>query len=731
MNPMKHIALLFTILYFPVNSLFSSVPDIQNQIEVNKALIEKYHTEGNKSQEAHYSNIVATLYWNIGALNDAVSYFERSSTLNENIGNKNAVRKINSFLGEIYTDLGEYDKSIAYYEKSLKSYEALGKNDEIMYIRYGIAVAFQQKGYYAESNIRAQKALEISLELNDYSVSSECYKLLADNYDKLGNKSKSNDFREKQKALEVLLQKQKLNKMELRTQQAEQLAISKDYQLQSAQDTIGEMMKLNREIRLQNELLNKEYELQKLKEQEQQAKLEAWKRVQRTRLISLGIVIGLLSLITLLILWQFRQKRRANKLLKEQNEQIEKQKNEIENQRDLAQKQKQKITDSIEYAQRIQSAILPPDAILKNSLDDYFILFRPKDIVSGDFYWASQKDEKLIIAAADCTGHGVPGAFMSMLGIAFLNEIVNKMAINKHISALNSDEILNTLRENVISSLHQTGEPTEPKDGMDIAICIIDLERKKIQFSGANNPLYLIRNGELIEYKADKMPVSYHQYRDVSFVRQEIDLKASDCLYIFSDGYIDQFGGDKGLKFYSRRFKDLLIANADKSMERQKEILNKTINEWMDKRAQLDDMLIIGIRPYGMKKKVVTGQAENWQSKTILIAEDTDVNYYLLVEVLKKTEANLVRVKDGLEAVEFIKNNDVDLILMDINMPNMNGYEATREIKNHKKTIPIIVQTAMSMENEHELALEAGADDYIAKPIDLKTFLGKISKLLS
>ena len=189
----------------------------------------------------------------------------------------------------------------------------------------------------------------------------------------------------------------------------------------------------------------------------------------------------------------------------------------------------------------------------------------------GDYYWMTLKDEMTVVAAADCTGHGVPGAFMSMLGISFMNEIVNKEATTQ------ANEILNQLRSHVISSLGQTGEEGEAQDGMDLALCVIDTAGMKIQYSGAYNPLYLIRNEKLVEFKPDKMPIG-------------------DALYMFSDGYVDQFGGMKQKKFMTKNFKELLIRIHKKSMEEQKEILDNTILDWMGGVEQIDDILVMGLR---------------------------------------------------------------------------------------------------------------------------------------
>jgi CheY-like chemotaxis protein len=227
------------------------------------------------------------------------------------------------------------------------------------------------------------------------------------------------------------------------------------------------------------------------------------------------------------------------------------------------------------------------------------------------------------------------------------------------------------------------------------------------------------------------MPVSYHQKRNIAFTKHELELKEDDRIYLYSDGYLDQFGGEQGLKFLAGKFRDLLLNIHTQPMADQSKILEKTLAHWKAERPQLDDILVIGLK---FTTKIAAQKPIsqiNWQSKTILIAEDTDVNYFLLVEVLKHIKAKVFRVKDGQEALDFVKNNDVDLILMDINMPRMNGYDATRSIKSLRNNIPIIVQTAMHFENENEEAFKHGADDYIAKPIDLKTFISKIEKFLS
>ncbi|MFP4024634.1 MAG: SpoIIE family protein phosphatase [Thiohalospira sp.] len=304
-------------------------------------------------------------------------------------------------------------------------------------------------------------------------------------------------------------------------------------------------------------------------------------------------ILAILIIVAIVKIYTRRlelEKIRLEQIVKERTEEVVKQKEEIEKQRDEIADKNRSITDSIEYASRIQTAVLPSDDFAKNILPEHFILFRPRDIVSGDFYWMTKKDNLLVLIAADCTGHGVPGAFMSMLGVSFLNEIVNRHEITT------ASAILNQLRTDVKKTLGQEGKEGEAKDGMDLALCIVDLEKMKLQFAGAYNPLYLFRNNELIEIKADRMPIGIYVKEKESFTNHELDLKKGDVFYIFSDGYQDQFGGEDGSKFKTKNFKILLSEIHTKPMAEQRKILNKTIDQWRGKWEQVDDIILMGVR---------------------------------------------------------------------------------------------------------------------------------------
>jgi len=277
--------------------------------------------------------------------------------------------------------------------------------------------------------------------------------------------------------------------------------------------------------------------------------------------------------------------------IQKQKEEIETQRDEITGQHDMILEQKEDITASINYASRIQNAVLPIKDHFDKSFSDHFILFKPRDIVSGDFYWIAEDKDKLYFTAADCTGHGVPGAFMSMLGISSLNEIFGSQSDN-----ITANKILNQLREKIKFSLHQTGKEGENKDGMDMALCILHKKKNILEYAGAYNPLYLIRDGELHEYKADRMPVGIYHVEKDSFTNHEIKIKKGDLIYIFSDGFVDQFGGPGQTKFKSLNMKKLLLEINNKTMKEQKQIMEEKFEKWKGELNQIDDIIFIGIK---------------------------------------------------------------------------------------------------------------------------------------
>ncbi|NSW46065.1 MAG: DUF4154 domain-containing protein [Bacteroidales bacterium] len=396
---------------------------------------------------------------------------------------------------------------------------------------------------------------------------------------------------QKQKQALLNIQQQVLKNATLLKQKIKELE-QREKVLQAKNEEINQksviLANQQKEIDKQNDKINQQKQILN----EQLAKIH----MQQLIMYLFIAMILLLVFLGFFIYRNYKIKKQANIILSlkneeilKQNEEIKQQKIEIEKQRDEIALQKQEITDSIKYASRIQQAVLPPLKIIENLFyENFFIFNRPRDIVSGDYYFITSKEKKLIVSAADCTGHGVPGAFMSLLGISFLNEIINKQ------EQLEADIILNQLRQNIINALNQSGDKNT-KDGMDMVLCIFDFEKNIVQFAGANNPLYHIRNGELIEIKGDKMPIGlYDELKP--FTKHIIELQPNDTFYMFSDGYADQFGGPDGKKFKYKQLKEMLLSIQHLQMKEQYKVIEETIDNWKKGYFQVDDMLLIGIK---------------------------------------------------------------------------------------------------------------------------------------
>jgi serine phosphatase RsbU (regulator of sigma subunit) len=333
----------------------------------------------------------------------------------------------------------------------------------------------------------------------------------------------------------------------------------------------------------------------------------------------MGYAIVALLLIYVVVRWRTsklkqRQKelvmevRNATKEIRTQKEEVENQRDQLRMQRDLVIAQKQEITDSIDYAQRIQTAVLPAQEYMDAIMPEYFVLFKPRDIVSGDFYWVKEVQDHLVIVGADCTGHGVPGAFMSMLGITLLNGLVGDKCFDAPSS------ILEQLRIKIKELLVQGGNGEAQKDGMDMVIAILNRATNELHYSGANNPLYLIRKKaqvtgnkydlseslehddfQLFEQKGDKQPVGIH-WEETAFTNHTIKLQKQDSIYLFTDGFVDQYGGRDHKKYKSANFKKLLLSIQEETLEKQKQLIHDAFESWRGNNDQIDDVCVVGIR---------------------------------------------------------------------------------------------------------------------------------------
>jgi|WetSurMetagenome_2_1015567.scaffolds.fasta_scaffold01747_5 serine phosphatase RsbU (regulator of sigma subunit) len=401
--------------------------------------------------------------------------------------------------------------------------------------------------------------------------------------------AKERSLNEKQKILDK--QFAQINKQQGEISVQKQTIVIQQKEVQIQKDTLS-----NQKEKISLQIARIDQQMKMIGEQEGKIKVQL-ETLEKQKLILYFVLFALLlvSALGYYIYRGYKIKKEANIRLEEKNRTISLQKDEIEKQRDLAAAQrdqiayqKKHITDSIMYAKRIQTALIPSLELFSDKLE-HFVLYKPLAIVSGDFYWVSSLGNMQVIIAADCTGHGVPGAFMSMLGVTMLNEIVNE----KHI--VMPDQIIENLRQGIIKSLNQVAEEESIKDGMDIAVCVVDFDKNLLYYAGANNPLYLVRGEELFHYRADKMPVAIH-YKMVPFTLHTIELKKGDAFYIFSDGYADQFGGPKQRKFMSMQLRETLVSMSGEPMLKQGERLNDIFEEWRGDSPQVDDVTLMGIR---------------------------------------------------------------------------------------------------------------------------------------
>lgn len=596
--------------------------------EVNQHLEQATSLEENKNfnEAAFHVNRVATIYSMNGFPNKAITHFEKAIDLYKIIGNQNAQYSLYSNIGMIYIDEEDYQKSIENFNKALKMARQMNRKTDIAAVLINIANAQSQSEQYSKAAKTLEEAHTLARELNDHRMLRNCYSLLADVYERLGNKEKSTEYFSLYTAISQKLQrdqirhrdaqarqmvdkaKEKVDEIEQIKEATEQELKSKQQILKETEESLESIEQISMERQMEIDLLNKEKELKDITIQNQ-------KLVRNIFVLIIIIVIA----IAVLSLYNLRIKKRANQKLKQQNIEIAKQKDLIEMvNEDLEvafnkiEKQNRNITSSINYAQRIQEALLPKDETLSSLVPESFLYFKPRDIVSGDFYWytgyghpkAITKQEEpnyiklhglnsnekgFLISAVDCTGHGVPGAFMSMIGYNILETTVRKGIVLPN-------EILYQLHYYIRYLLKQ--DSTDNRDGMDIAICAVVDNGRKVLFSGAKNPLLYISNGELHYVKGDVYPIGGLQ-KEVQreFTLHTIEVKKPTNFYIFSDGYTDQFGGKHGKKFGTKSFKQLLLDISHLPMPEQVPILEQKMKEWMgNEHKQIDDNIIIGFK---------------------------------------------------------------------------------------------------------------------------------------
>jgi len=515
--------------------------------------------------------------------------------------------KMNTETGELYGIIGSYYYNNKNYKKAIAALESgysILKKNNLAIPRTKICYMLGQCYQKTMSNRKAQKyydeAMTLAKKLGDKEMMHTLTRSLCDIM--LSDKN----YKMAYEYLNAYLQEENAK---FRDQNAKLIDIKEEQEqiIDKKDSTIQEVVNQNYKLEMQRQKLK--YDSAKLmyakKQKEdslklqvtENAKLQQESEFNKKIKIGFGIVLLLIGGVIYLILRNNRQKKRANSILKEknhmissQNEKIQRQNEEIsKNLEEIAVKNKD-ITDSLTYAGTIQRAMLRDFEKHRSLMSDYFIFYAPKDIVSGDFYWAYKVGSKFVFTVGDCTGHSVPGAFMSMLGIALLNQIVAQQHV------LQASQILEQMRIMVKQYLGQTGlgESEAPKDGMDMALCVWDLESNNCNFAGAYNPMIMVRKGELKVFAAVKSPVGIHM-RELPFEDQYVDLQKGDRLFLFSDGYSDQFSSVRHDKFKMSRFRQLLLETSSLAMSDQRNKLVDNYYAWKGDFIQIDDVCVLGV----------------------------------------------------------------------------------------------------------------------------------------
>jgi tetratricopeptide (TPR) repeat protein len=561
---------------------------------------------------------IGAVYFQRGDQDTAVLYMEQAANVFEGVNDLKSAALVYNNLGAVFGSAGDFEKALPYIESSLRIKIAMGNKKGIASGYGNLASLMQGEKRYEEALAYVDSSYVIALEIGALDDQLNALRLYYSTYDMMGRHDS---------ALSYLEQFSSLNDSILSQESKDQVA-----ELSAKYDS----EKKEREI----ELLEKDKELLDIAELEKaalQQELDAVKLADRAQksvlygIIAFGVLAAIFIGIVLL------RKRKSNALLVAQKEEIEskgtalhqahvaskEQREEMQSQHESLgeanvaiklqksqiQEQNSEIMSSIRYAERIQASILPSDRAVRRHLTASFILFKPKDIVSGDFYWIEPIGDKILFAAVDCTGHGIPGAFVSMVGNTGLDRAVREFGLQQPAAIM--DKLAEFMDDIFVQKQLEAEDGIHVKDGMDMTLCSLDRKTNMLEFSGAKNPLYVIRRKtdpipdkepkksnethNLYEYKVDKQPIGAYDNR-VPYTNQSLQLKTGDALYLFSDGFADQFGGPKGKKLKYRPFQQMLLDFQDKTMQEQKAVLDTAFVQWAGELEQVDDVIVFGVR---------------------------------------------------------------------------------------------------------------------------------------
>ncbi|MBL4658041.1 MAG: tetratricopeptide repeat protein [Flavobacteriales bacterium] len=575
--------------------LYNFIGDFEKGITSLLEALKIYEKVKNKNGIALVYTDIGTVYNLKSQSERSAEYFEKALAIRIELDDRNGIASSYGNLGSTNRKLGNLDESLRYFNKGLEIAKEEHYEDLTEAFLNNMGNVYGDKGDYPKSLDYFKQFLAINEVQNDKRSMAICLSNMGGLYNKIGNHKLAVTFFERSLDLS-----DEINFTVLKRHVYQNITVSYEamydfdnaYVFLKAYSVLNDSIMGEKNSKIVEELRAK-YESEKTEREllEKDAVIlqgeEAAKR-QDQMIYGVIAVLGLSIIFTMLIYGRFRI--------------IRQQKGIIEMQKAVVDEKNKDITDSINYAKRIQTAMLKSDEELNTLLGEHFVFFEPKDVVSGDFYWCHEQGEVLIWVVADCTGHGVPGAFMSMIGNSLMNEIIIKNKVT------NPGKILDELKAGIIKSL---GEGTS--DGMDMALCSLNRNTNELQFAGANNGLYITRRGidqsktvdgegietfnaNLIEIKPDKQPVGVEEGKDSAFTTRTLLLEKGDCIYASSDGYVDQFGGKRNKKFSARRFKELLSGMVSVPMPEQKVEVTRILKEWQGDKEQIDDICVIGLR---------------------------------------------------------------------------------------------------------------------------------------
>jgi serine phosphatase RsbU (regulator of sigma subunit) len=545
-----------------VNNNIATVYQEQNEDSISEVYYRKALNSSlkfnNKHIQALTHNQIGKLFFRKQEYDSAHVYYNISYQLRKEIGFKQGMAESLQSIGQLFNATDNEEKAFSAYDLSLQILEGTTHTEGIIGSKIGLATIYLKKGEAHKAMILSESAFKAAQKIGFPSLIKSTSELLTDVYTNVGMFEKALSMNQ----LNILMRDSLVN-------------------LDNQKSIYKQQVDFNFEKKEQELII-----------EEEKRKIVAQQEEEKKNMIIMFISIGLIILIgfTLFLYNRFRLIKKQKAQIEEQKTLVDEQKSALVNINGELSSKNNMITDSIYYAKKIQKAILPDQESFHKYFQDIFVLYQPKDIVSGDFYWGYKTEKEILFTVADCTGHGVPGAFMSLIGSNILDKIVGEMKITR------PDLILEQLSKEIYTRL-QAENDSEVKDGMDLVMCSVNLETKKLQLAGAYNPMYIVRDKKIIQFKTDRYQLGNPDHiENKNITLQTFDLKTNDIIYLFSDGFPDQKGGEKGKKYFYPPFRDLLLKNSELSLTDQKRNFNEELEVWKGGKEQIDDILIMGLK---------------------------------------------------------------------------------------------------------------------------------------